>query len=290
MIKGLPLSNEQWSTDLETITREAVTHFQGLFAKKVANESVSARFTQICLSSYDKHLSDKDIQSLSHLGIEAEVYQALKSLGPLKALGPDESLVVSFDKLWPTVATDVQAGALQLLNLTYLLKETNLTYITLIPKCNSPQGMLDFRPISLCNTVYKVVAKCLVNRLRTVLVHLINSNQNACIPCKLIVDTCREAYELLNYLKGKKQWVSYATIKVDLNKAYDRVKWEFLFQLLLRLRFPQQWVSMLMQCVIVGFQVIYFLNRHRLIGGIFIKITKQLITQEINNCKGLVIT
>jgi hypothetical protein len=57
--------------------------------------------------------------------------------------------------------------------------EVNDTAIVLIPKISEPEHLKDFRPISLCNVIYKVIAKCLVNRLRPLLHDIIEPTQSA---------------------------------------------------------------------------------------------------------------
>lgn len=101
----------------------------------------------------------------------------------------------------------------------------NHTLITLVPKCNSPQYMHLFRPISLCSTLYKVISKIIVARLalRPLLCKLISPNQVSFVPGRHISDNIIIAQEMLHKCKnftGKKGFMIW---KVDLSKAYDKL-------------------------------------------------------------------
>jgi len=94
----------------------------------------------------------------------------------------------------------------------------------LIPKIDNPETTAHFRPISLCNTVYKILVKILVNRLRPVLQRIIHPTQSAFIPSRTIHDNILLAYEIINkfqHYKGKK---GYVALKLDMEKVYDRVE------------------------------------------------------------------
>jgi hypothetical protein len=126
----------------------------------------------------------------------------------------------------------------------------NDTTIVLIPKVDHPETVKEFRPISLCTVIYKVIAKCLVNRLRPILGDIISINQSAFMPGRLITDNALVAFECLHFIEHNininKDFCAY---KIDLSKAYDRVDWDFLKKVMQRMGFSHQWVDWIMSCV-----------------------------------------
>ena len=120
----------------------------------------------------------------------------------------------------------------------------NHTNIVLIPKVKQPEKMYDFRPISLCNVMYKIISKILANRLKYILLSVISPTQSAFVPGRLITDNVLLAYETLHAMhtrkKGKKGSLS---LKLDISKAYDRMEWPFLKGIMEKLGFPKRWIS-----------------------------------------------
>ena len=109
-----------------------------------------------------------------------------------------------------------------------LLKEVNKTLIVLIPKTQSLTYFNHFRPISLCNAVYKTITKLLVLRLRTLLPKLVAPNQSAFIPGRWIVENEVVVQEMLHTFKRSKAKGGLLAVKLDLQKTYDRINWKFL--------------------------------------------------------------
>lgn len=105
-----------------------------------------------------------------------EIYEALQSIGDLKAPGPDGMPSIFYKKCWDIVGDDIVAEVLAVLNGGPIPDGWNETCVVLIPKVKSPENMKDLRPISLCNVVYKLISKVLANRLKQILPEIISPN------------------------------------------------------------------------------------------------------------------
>lgn len=133
----------------------------------------------------------------------------------------------------------------------------NDTIIVLIPKVKCPEQLKQLRPIRLCTVLYKLISKVIANRLKIILPDLISPSQSAFVPERMITDNVLLAYELTYHLKNKRQGaVGVAAIKLDICKAYDRVEWSFLQQMMLKMGFNHQWVDLIMKCIsIVNYKI-----------------------------------
>lgn len=126
----------------------------------------------------------------------------------------------------------------------------NQTHIVLIPKKRKCESPVDFRPISLCNVLYKLLSKVLANRMKRALPEIIHESQKGFVPGRLIIDNVLVAYECFHFLRKKKTWKKgFLGLKLDMSKAYDCVEWGFLESMMLKLGFPNCYTRLVMQCV-----------------------------------------
>ena len=168
-------------------------------------------------------------------------------MGPTKAPGPDGMNVLFCQRFWHVVGDTVVDAVLDFLNTGHMLLDINHTYTVLIPKVKNPEKMSDFRPISLCNVIYKIISKVLANRLKQVLPNIISPIQSVFAPGCLITDNVLLAYETLHSMHCRKK--GYMALKLDVSKAYDRVEWPFLQGVMQRLGFPKTWIERVRSCV-----------------------------------------
>lgn len=133
-----------------------------------------------------------------------EVVMALKQMEPLKAPGPDGLPPLFFQHYWHAVGDDVTKAVLSCLSIGVIPSFINPTFITLIPKVKSPAKVFEFRPISLCNIVYKLVSKVVANRIRGLLPLIILESQSAFQSNKATSDNILVAFETLHHMKNQK--------------------------------------------------------------------------------------
>lgn len=118
--------------------------------------------------------------------------------------------------------------------------------ITLVPKVKKAERIKDFGPISLCNVIYKIVAKAITNRIRIVMDKIIDQNQSAFVPERLITNNILIGFECMHWLRNSKSKQGYVALKLDMSKAYDRVEWKFVEEIMRKLGFSMKWTELVM--------------------------------------------
>jgi hypothetical protein len=208
-----------------------------------------ALFNEFLLIKKKKKTSEMNAHLIA-ASMPEEVDQALFQMHPLKSPGPDGFGASFYQTHWQIVGDEVRKAILDFLNFGVLDHAKNSTFIAIIPKISNASCVSEFRPIRLCNVLYKLIAKVLANRFKQVLSSIISQCQSAFVPGRLITDNILVAYEALHSMdtrmKGRK---GYMTVKLDMNKAYDRVELSFLEAIMKRLGFAEGWIAIIMKCV-----------------------------------------
>ncbi|XP_074290531.1 uncharacterized protein LOC141617247 [Silene latifolia] len=165
-----------------------------------------------------------------------------------KAPGPDGYSSKFFKDSWEIVGGEISNAILDFFDSGSLLKQVNTTLITLIPKVERPETVLQYRPIACCNIIYKCISKILCKRLSFILPDLISQNQGGFIQGRSIMENILICQDLIR-LYERQASSPRCLFKMDLQKAYNSVEWGFLEQMLKALQFPTQFIGWVMQCV-----------------------------------------
>ncbi|KAL0337746.1 UNVERIFIED_CONTAM: Retrovirus-related Pol polyprotein from type-2 retrotransposable element R2DM [Sesamum calycinum] len=147
-----------------------------------------------------------------------------------------------------------------------MLRQLNHTIIALVPKSEHSPSVADYRPISCCNVIYKVITKIIADRLSPALEQLIDSSQAAFVGGQNITDSIFLAQEMVRQY-SRKRISPRCTINVDLQKAFDSVSWTFLSRVLHEYGFPPLFISWIMECVSTTFSVALNGSLHGLFPG-----------------------
>ncbi|KAJ9563283.1 hypothetical protein OSB04_008443 [Centaurea solstitialis] len=158
---------------------------------------------------------------------DEEIRWAVFHIGNDRAPGPDGYTSKFFKAAWNVVGKDLQIAVHNFFYSGRLLKEINHTLLCFIPKVPNASRVNDFRPISCCNVLYKVISKVIAERMKPYLSQLIGPEQSAFIPGRRISDNILMAHELVaGYQRHSGR--PRCAFKIDLRKAYDTVDWRFL--------------------------------------------------------------
>ena len=127
------------------------------------------------------------------------------------------------------------------------MKSINASFFMLIPKKGGAEDLKDFRPISLVDNLYKLLANVIANRLKKVVGKVASKSQNAFVEGRQILDALLIANEAIDSMQ--KGGSGAILCKLDIEKAYDHVNWNFLMWLLERMSFGAKWISWIQWCI-----------------------------------------
>ncbi|KAK4386323.1 hypothetical protein Sango_2502900 [Sesamum angolense] len=149
---------------------------------------------------------------------------------------------------WNIIAQNVLIAVQDFFCCTPMPKNFKATSIALIPKVLNPLVWTDYRPISLCNVSNKICSKIMNDRLSRILPRIIAPSQSGFVGGRLISDNILLAQELIHTLDEKRMYEN-VVYKLDMAKAYDRVQWQFLYNVLRKMGFNEKWIQLVKNCI-----------------------------------------
>ncbi|KAL5574518.1 hypothetical protein UlMin_016217 [Ulmus minor] len=219
-ITGLLDSNGEWCDSEHGLVDIIESYFETLFS----SSSPSSNVLDQVLDTIDRKVTPQLNEQLDQVFGPDDVKEAVFQMAPTKSPGADEMLAIFYQSFWSVVGEEVTEACLGFTNRGLPLGNINETIITLLPKIKNPTRITEFMPISLCNVIYKIISKMLANRLRKVMDYIISEEQSAFIPGRLISDNAIIGFECLHAIKRRNTKKNYLALKLDMEKAYDRVE------------------------------------------------------------------
>lgn len=209
------------------------------------SETVSSRPT--LLGAFPNVLSADEAAKLEIPFNLDEITSALKSCNSSKAPGPDGFNFKFIKEAWKFIQEDVIQFFLEFHSNGRLVSSLNSTFIGLIPKRAGASEFKDFRPISLVGYFYKLLAKTLSARLKSVMSRVIGASQAAFMGVRQIMDAILIANETIHWWKSSNK--PGIILKLDFEKAFNSVNWEFILHILRKMGFGSKWISWIRSCI-----------------------------------------
>ena len=213
-ISNIQDDNGNWVHNLEGIKEVILSYFKKLYQSEQSYWPLEHPWS----SNWCACLNEEEANSIDHTPSDEEIWRVLKTMKPYKAPGVNGLHAGFFQRFWLLVGGSVKKIIKDIFVRQEMLAFLNQTLIVLIPKQLGPEVVGHYRPISLCNMVYKIVSKILVQRLRPLLPSLVSPMQAAFLEGRRSVDNVIIAQELIYSLKSKKGKDGYMKLKLILRK------------------------------------------------------------------------
>jgi hypothetical protein len=214
----------------KAIAEEAVNYYKSFFKSSLPDISTD----QVGVASqFTKMLNEDEARDLYKPVTLMELKSILTLFKKEKSPGPDGWTVEFFLHFFDLVSEDLWRWWRKPRSCGRIAGSINSTFLALIPKNNKPQQFGDYRPISLCNLVYKVISKVIANQIKPILSRALSTKQLGFLEGRQIHDAIGTAHECIHSIKKKN--IKALILKLDLQKAYDCINWDFLRMVLFKL-------------------------------------------------------
>jgi len=228
----------------EDMEKEIKEYFQEILREPPGSRDQAIRtITQHIPKIISEDHNNKLLQSVSLQEVEAAMVQ----LKDGKAPGPDEFTANFFREFWELIKTKVWELVEESRTMHWILPSLNATFIVLVPKGEEPNTPDKYRPIALCNVIYRLISNVLANRLKALLPLLISSEQTGYVEGRQILDGIILSNEVIHSLKILKK--PSMILKLDLSKAFNKFSWNYIHQMLLAFGFNATWTRWIMNLI-----------------------------------------
>ena len=234
--------NNRWCDNKEEVKDKVCKFFEERFAR---NDDCQVRLDKVSFNT----ISEADNDMLVGAFTEEEVRAAVWGCDSSKSPGPDGFNFGFIKSFWDILKKDVMEAVKDFAGYGCWPRGSNASFLCLIPKVENPQQLGEFRPISLVGCLYKIISKALSLRSKKVIGKVIDIRQSTFLEGRGLLDSVLIANEVLEDYKRKRKRCIF--FKVDYEKAYDSVKWDFLYYMLGRLGLCDRWIRWIKGCLVM---------------------------------------
>lgn len=216
-IDAIKFEDGSWVTSSKDIRLPFFNSFKSMFTKE------EVFFPKHLDNLISPCITEEENSILQNIPTPEEIKATLFQMQDLKAPSLDGFPALYYKEFWYIVGESVTQVVTSFFEFGRLPKEVNSSLIILIPKISNPSSVNNFCSISLCNVVYKIILKLLVAKIQLVLHKLISTCQSMFILGRWIIENQVVVHEMCHNFKVRKVKTGFMAIKLDLQKAYDRV-------------------------------------------------------------------
>ncbi|KAJ0765374.1 putative RNA-directed DNA polymerase [Helianthus annuus] len=226
------LVDGDWISKPQLVKREVLRFYRELFHETNLRRPAF-------VSDNLKQVPDEKIEDLVAPFSKEEIKEVVLDCGSDKAPGPDGFNFHFIKHFWSLMEEDFMRLFEEFHETGFISKECSLSYITLIAKNKAPMGLKDYRPINLVGVINKVISKVIAARIKIVMGDVISESQSAFLKERFILDGPLVLNEVIGWIKKYDKKAFF--LKIDFEKAYDNVNWDFLVSIMTQMGFPDKW-------------------------------------------------
>jgi len=215
----------------------------------MATSDLSVRLGSVDFMSLPEAVSLRMVDGFSEKEVKVVVWLCEGSKSP----GPDDFNFNLIKSNWETLKKDIMEAVYVFQESGIFPKGCNASFISLVPKVKDPFMIDQFRPISLVGALYKIITKVMSCRIKDVMPLVIDEVQSAFLKDRGMLESVMMANEVIEEVqRSQRSQRSGVCLKVEFEKAYDSVRWSFMFDMLHRMGFHSKWVKWVKGCLESG--------------------------------------